>query len=223
MPCLWYKLCSDGKSYDYLTHHVDDFLLTSNDPSAFMDHLRKEYTVTGRNFSDVHLGMNLKPCDDPSTLYLSCQGYIKEAITCVCSLLNLDSLKTYDSIAKDTWHPQLDDSPKLDTAGIKLYQHLIGIGIWLICIGRFNIHFPINQLSRFTSSPTRAHLNDLIHVFGFVTKWAEKGSKTEGKPTVSFWNDLDSRPIEFLSSMKDYYQDSFFESLKDPLYLAQLL
>ena len=36
MPCLWYKLCDDGKSYDYLTHHVDDFLLTSNDPAAFI-------------------------------------------------------------------------------------------------------------------------------------------------------------------------------------------
>ena len=41
MPCLWYKKAKDGKSYDYLSHHVDNFLLISNKYCAFMAHLKK--------------------------------------------------------------------------------------------------------------------------------------------------------------------------------------
>ena len=60
MPCLWYKLAKDGKSYDYLSHHVDDFLHTSDDYEGFLTYLRKKYTVTGGVFPDVHLGMNIQ-------------------------------------------------------------------------------------------------------------------------------------------------------------------
>ena len=60
MPCLWYMPAKDGKSYDYLSHHVDDFLHTSDGFSKFLEYLRKEYTVTGGKFPDVHLGMNVK-------------------------------------------------------------------------------------------------------------------------------------------------------------------
>ena len=42
MPCLWYKLAKDGISYDYLSHHVDDFLHTSDEPEEFLAHLKKK-------------------------------------------------------------------------------------------------------------------------------------------------------------------------------------
>ena len=45
----------------------------------------------------------------------------------------------------------------------------------------------------------------------FYKKWKNKGVKTAGKPTVSFWNEIDSRQIIFPGSMKDYYKDSIFE------------
>ena len=102
--------------------------------------------------------MNLKRSDDKNKLYLSCHDYITNAINRVKKLVEKECLKTYDAVAKDNWEPELDESPELDEAGKKLYQRLIGIGIWLICIGRFDIHFAINQLSRYTSAPREGHL-----------------------------------------------------------------
>ena len=57
MRCFWYKLFKDGKSYDYLTHHVDDFLLTSDEFVEFIEYLKKGYVVTGREFPSIHQGI----------------------------------------------------------------------------------------------------------------------------------------------------------------------
>ena len=86
----------------------------------------------------------------------------------------------------------------------------------MVCIGRFDIHFAINQLSRFTQAPREGHVEDALRVFGFLQKWQNRGLATEGKPTVSFWDQLDSRKIMYPGNMKDYYPDSVFEDLKDP-------
>ena len=215
MPCLWYMLAKDGKSYDYLSHHVDDFLHTSDEYLKFLEHLRKEYTVTGGEFPDVHLGMNIKRSED-GKIVLSCHDYISQAVERIKKLVNRDSLKSYDSVTKDNWEPELDDSPLLDEEGKKLFQRLIGIGIWLVCIGRFDIHFPINQLSRFTQAPREGHVEDALRVFGFLQKWQNRGVATAGKPTVAFWDEIDSRKVMYPGSMKDYYPDSTFEDLKDP-------
>ena len=128
-------------------------------------------------------------------------------------LTGCSELKTYDRHTAVNWSPELDSTPLLDEAGQKLYQRLIGIGMWLVCIGRFDIHFTINQLSRFTQEPREGHLEDAIRVFGFVQKWKNRGVKTAGKPTVSFWDEIDSSRIIYPGSMKYYYQDSIFEDL----------
>ena len=54
MPCFWYKLARDRKSYGYVTYHVDDFLLTSDEFAEFIETLRKDYVVTGGEFPSVH-------------------------------------------------------------------------------------------------------------------------------------------------------------------------
>ena len=77
MPCFWYKLAKDGESYDYLTHHVDDFLLTSDEFTEFMEYLRQDYVVTGGEFPSIHLGMNIQQ-DKDGNIILSCHDYICE-------------------------------------------------------------------------------------------------------------------------------------------------
>ena len=109
----------------------------------------------------MHLGMNIKRSED-GKITLSCHDYISQAIEMIKKLVDKDSLKTYDSATKDNWEPELDDCPLLDEEGKKLFQRLICIGIWLIYIGRFDIHFPINQLSRFTQAPREGHVEDAL-------------------------------------------------------------
>ena len=203
MPCFWYKPAKDGESYDYLTHHVDDFLLTSNNSEKFLEELRKDYVVTGEEFPSIHLGMNIQQ-NENGTITLSCHDYICEVIDRVKKLVDIQSLKTFDSTTKDNWEPELDETPLLEPDGIKLYQCLIGIGIWLICIGRFDIHYAVNQLSCFTQAPRKGHVLDALRIFGFLEKWQNKGIATSGNPTLKFWDQIDSRKMTFPGNMKDY-------------------
>ena len=157
--------------------------------------------------------MNIKR--DDSGITLSSHEYIQQAVDGVKHLTSREKLKTYDTHTVEKWTLELDATPLLDAAGKKLYQRLIVIGVWLVCVGRFNIHFTINQLSRFTHEPQEGHLEDAIHVFGFLKKWKNRGVTTAGKPTISFWDELYSRKIIFPGSMKFYYPDSIFEDLLD--------
>ena len=79
MPYLWYKLAKDGELYDYLSHHIDNFLMTSDDFSEFIEILRKEYVATRGELLHVHLGMNIQQ-DEESAITLSSQDYISQVV-----------------------------------------------------------------------------------------------------------------------------------------------
>ena len=101
MPCLWYKLANDGKSYDYFFHHVDDFLHTSDEFKEFLTYLKKKYTITGGVFPDVHLGMNIQR--DDSGITLSSHEYIQQAVDRVKHLTGRSELKTHDTHTIHNW------------------------------------------------------------------------------------------------------------------------
>jgi len=44
-------------------------------------------------------------------------------------------------------------TPLLDLQGISRYRSLIGTGNWIITLGRFDIAYAINTLSRYSSIP----------------------------------------------------------------------
>ena len=81
---------------------------------------------------------------------LSCQNFISQAVERINTLVKKEYLKSYDAPTKYNWQPEMDDTPFLEEGGRRQFQCLVGIGIWVVCIGRFDIHFVTNQLSRFT-------------------------------------------------------------------------
>ena len=62
------------------------------------------------------------------------------------------------------WHPELDTSKELTDVLHTLYMQLIGIGLWISAIGRFDICFAISSLSRYSSAPRANHLVELKKV-----------------------------------------------------------
>eukprot|EP00957_Ditylum_brightwellii_P098663 7516040-Ditylum_brightwellii.AAC.1 len=51
--------------------------------------------------------------------------------------------------------PEMDDSDLLDEAEHKEFQHIIGVGQWLIVASRFDITYAIASLSRFAAAPRK--------------------------------------------------------------------
>ena len=72
---------------------------------------------------------------------------------------------------KSVWHPELDESPLLDEVHRNKYQQLVGIGIWIVTIGRIDITYTVMTLSRFNHKPTEGHLKDITRVFAYVKKY----------------------------------------------------
>eukprot|EP00957_Ditylum_brightwellii_P194579 14821055-Ditylum_brightwellii.AAC.1 len=71
----------------------------------------------------------------------------------------------YGSLAKENLplkakiYPELDDSPLLNKEDHKHYQHIIGVGQWLIVLGHFDLTYAVSSLSRFSAAPRKGHLD----------------------------------------------------------------
>ena len=51
---------------------------------------------------------------------------------------------------------------------ISVYKSLIGSGIWIVILGRFDIAYAINALSRYSMAPREGHLTALQRVYGYL-------------------------------------------------------
>jgi hypothetical protein len=72
-------------------------------------------------------------------------------------------------------HLVLDDSPLLNTNGIKEYKHIIGVCQWLVVAGQFNINYTVSSLSRFAAAPCEGHLMLARKIFGYLRKYPNNG------------------------------------------------
>jgi hypothetical protein len=50
------------------------------------------------------------------------------------------------------------------------FQMLIGMLVWIVTIGRFDVAYATASLSRFTAAPRKGHLDRVLRVFGYLKK-----------------------------------------------------
>ena len=55
--CIWYRENEDG-TYDYIAHHVDDFLVVGLDPTTIAKELEEYWDLHHVEVSEFYLGMN---------------------------------------------------------------------------------------------------------------------------------------------------------------------
>ena len=70
----------------------------------------------------------------------------------------------------ETLHPELDDSPLLDSTRHSQFRSLVGCANWLVILGRFDIVYATNTFSRFGNEPRMDHLKGMIRVFGYLKR-----------------------------------------------------
>jgi hypothetical protein len=63
---------------------------------------------------------------------------------------------------EEQYHPELDESDLLTTKECSVYRGLIGSANWMITLGRFDIHYAVNTMSRFIKAPRQTHLQAMI-------------------------------------------------------------
>ena len=70
-------------------------------------------------------------------------------------------------------HPEMDDSPLLDSAGTSKFRSVIGSLNWMITLGRINVSYATNVLSRFNTAPREGHLTATKRILGYLKSSAK--------------------------------------------------
>jgi hypothetical protein len=69
-------------------------------------------------------------------------------------------------IEKD--HPEIDTSALLDSAGIKLFQSLIGALQWLVTLGQIGSHLDVATMASYRCSQRIGHVERLKRMYGYL-------------------------------------------------------
>ena len=162
---VWLRQYKDGKSYEYICIHVDDFCITSKDPEKVMASIKDIYNIKSSGDLEYFQGYDYK-IDKKGRLNIGCKTFITEAINRVEKMcVTLQKFKT-PMVAGD--HPEEDSSELLRDDDHKKYHSLIGLLTWSVVIGRFDVAFATGSLSRFSSCPRKGPLNRVLRVFGYL-------------------------------------------------------
>ena len=68
-------------------------------------------------------------------------------------------------------HPEIDDSPLVNTRDYSKFCSLVGCANYLITLSRFDIAYATNSFSRFSMQPRQGHIKGMIRVFGYLKKF----------------------------------------------------
>ncbi|CAB9520597.1 hypothetical protein SEMRO_1118_G243120.1 [Seminavis robusta] len=76
----------------------------------------------------------------------SAKTYIENLIPKLEALYKI-TLKNYGSPMEPEDHPELDESPYLDSTRVTQYQMLVGCGQWAVTLGRIDIQYTVNTMA----------------------------------------------------------------------------
>ena len=105
--------------------------------------------------------------DNISTAF-SAETYIQNALPRLAGVCGLQQFPKSKIPFSENYHPELDSTDLVDTATITTYESLLGCANWIITLGRFDISYAVNSLSRYSMAPREGHLKALQKVFGYL-------------------------------------------------------
>ncbi|MEL7428293.1 MAG: Ty1/Copia family ribonuclease HI, partial [Bacteroidota bacterium] len=147
--------------------YVDDVTGYSKDCDRELRPLSSAYKVRDESKLNYHLGMNRVEQVDGS-ISLSSEKYFSNVLPHIERKHGI--MRLYDTPMSTGDRPELDTTPLLSTEEHRQFQSLVGIGQWLVQIGRWDISFAICSLSRFSAAPREGHLERLLRIFGYLKK-----------------------------------------------------
>ncbi|MCP4273878.1 MAG: hypothetical protein GY781_18300, partial [Gammaproteobacteria bacterium] len=188
---LWLR--SAGDHYEYVATYVDDILAFSRDPMHIINEIKKDYMLKGVGIPEYYLGGNFHTTKDIDNTKevghdekdkhlsyqwlkhniktaFSAQTYIHTSIERLERMIGKE-FALHNTPMSEAAHPELDDSALLNAEDHSKFRSLVGCANWLITLGRFDIAYAVNSLSRFSMQPRQGYLKAMIKVFGYLKKF----------------------------------------------------
>jgi hypothetical protein len=161
-----------GEYYEYIASYVDDLLIWTKDEEAILKALRESFDLKGVGPPEYYLGGNIDYLNEQFTkegisLGFSGKTYIENIVPKFEKLFDTKFKPIKTPMAAD-YHPETDDSPLLPEDDISKYRSIIGSLNWLITLGRFDIHYATNALSRFSMTPREGHMKAIQKILSYI-------------------------------------------------------
>jgi Reverse transcriptase (RNA-dependent DNA polymerase) len=137
---VWMKDCGDY--WFYVCTWVDDLLCAGEDPKGFYDALnRLGYKLKGVGSPTYHLGGDFIRVKKPESVHSwGALTYVKRLLTNYEQIFKEPVPKCEIHAPLESGdHPEIDDSPLLDQAGIRSYWQMIREMQWAVALGRVDI------------------------------------------------------------------------------------
>ena len=140
---------------------------------AIINELKKIYILKGVGEPKYYLGGNIeKPINDHwermgITTALSATTYIKNSVERFEKLFGTQ-FPSKPLPMQDKDHPELGDSPLCSPDDASKYRSHISSANWVITLGRFDITYAVQSLSRFSMAPREGHMKRMINLFGYL-------------------------------------------------------
>lgn len=187
-PDVWMRKATKANGFhywEYILVYVDDVLVISEHPDRIMEAIGSAFTIKpgSQKEPDLYLGAQIeKHCiydsNEPTKTRwaMSCNSYVSNAIKTVENSMKDVGMTFLPKGRIETplttgYKPELDNSAELDPARLNYYQGLIGVLRWICELGRLDIVLPVSLMSRYLASPRWGHLNQVLHIFGYLKKY----------------------------------------------------
>ena len=182
-PDVWLRPAvkpNGGEYYEYVLMYVDDILSISMDPTTILMSMEGN-TVKYKNGKiespEMYLGAKLqeKELNGQLCWTISSTDYIKAAVQTVKDSVNKPGcqwkipLKTPAPMTS-SYLPELDGTPELESDDHRFFQEMIGMLRWATELGRVDVLHEVSLLSQYQASPRQGHLEQALHIFGFLDK-----------------------------------------------------
>ena len=211
---LWLKESDDGITYDYIATHVDDVICVGKSPEKYIDILKEQFPIRNIELTPAYYLGNTLERRDNRTMKVSLKKYINEIIT--RHEKKNGSLRKENVPHSPSDHPELDDSPHLNSDGITQFQSIMGICQWISIAGRLDITFAVASLSRFSNNPRENHLKRAIKILGYMKKYPGKGYTVDPRAPI-----LNYKYEKLEPDFGNQYAD-FVEELDDKLPMQKM-
>lgn len=184
-PCVFVLI--KGEIRAYLTIHIDDGLLVSNNATFMNDVI--EYLKTGFEMTitdvDCYLGVQIERKKDGS-IFIHQSNYAKKLL----KKFNMDDAKTMAVPADPN---QVLCKHEADGAVDFPYREAVGSLMYLSVATRPDISYIVGVVSRFLEKPAQMHVNAVKRIFKYINSSIEKGIlfKNNVKLNLNGYSDAD--------------------------------
>ncbi len=170
---FWLKDCCTH--YEYIATYVDNILLFFKDPMAVIETIKADYVLKGIGTPEYYLGGNIDYLDETWQKHhekhaLSARTYIHNVIEKMETLLSHE-LCTHKTPMDPEYHPKLDDSPLVSAHNASKFRGMVGSCNWLITLGRFDVSYATQALSRYAMAPREGHFHAMQRILGYLKKF----------------------------------------------------